>query len=388
MSTEHHPMQTREFYFHPLAVSFVGFSGLGKTTLISKLLRSLSLKYKVAYVKHDIHRFDIDKEGKDTHYAWQSGAHQVFISDSTHYAWLKQGLPSQTLEDSLLLDSDFVFVEGHKSCPLPKIVFLDDDKKVLNLIQHTNSNSKILAYVGKEKTSDNSVLQPYFCRDETEAIEQCILRYYEQTMSITPLNGLILSGGRSRRMGSDKALLHYNGRLQIERCQELLQKMCQKVYISTRENQFHDSIAPTLERLYDRFVDFGPLGGILTALQTHSKSAWLIVACDLPFLDETLLQELLTQRNPFAMASVFSHENGFLEPLCGIYEPKIRKSLFAYMANEIYCPQKILKQLNVHEIDLKNAQALTNVNHAQEYEIANAILSSKRLNNEQKGLFS
>lgn len=388
MSTEHHHTQTREYYFHPLAVSFVGFSGLGKTTLVTKLLQSLAPKYIVAYVKHDIHRFEMDKEGKDTHSAWQSGAHQVFISDNTHYAWLRQGTPSPTLEDSLLLDSDFVFVEGHKSSPLPKIVFLDDENKILNLVQEKEGASQILAYVGKEKRCDNNALQPYFCRDAVEEIKQCILRYYEQRLSMTPLNGLILSGGRSRRMGTDKALLHYDGRLQLERCQELLQSVCQKVYVSTRAGQFDNSVVPNLERLYDRFVDFGPLGGILTAMQTHTKSAWLVVACDLPFLDQAILQELISKRNPFAMASVFSHENGFLEPLCGIYEPKARKRLFAHMANENYCPQKIFKQLRVQEIELKNSQALTNVNLAQEYEFANALFASKRLSNEQKGMHS
>jgi molybdopterin-guanine dinucleotide biosynthesis protein MobB len=380
----------RDFYFHPLAISFVGFSGLGKTTLISKLLEILTRKHRIAYIKHDVHRFEMDKEGKDTYSAWKSGAHQVFISDNTHYAWLRQGVPNQTLEDSLLLDSDFVFVEGHKNFPLPKIVFLDEEEKILDLIEQRESVSTVLAYIGKERSCSNHRLQPYFCRDSIEEITNCILSYYEHKLAMIPLYGLILSGGHSRRMGTDKALLNYDGRLQLERCQSLLQGVCQKTFVSTREGQFEDHIVPSLNRIYDRFVDFGPLGGILTAMQTHTKSAWLVIACDLPFLDDDLLKDLFQKRNPFAMASVFSHGNGFLEPLCGIYEPKMRKKLFAYMANEIYCPQNILNQINVERITLKNPQALTNVNAVQDYELAHSFFNSKHkiCENGQKGLGS
>ena len=376
MSTEHHPLQD-DWIFHPQTVSFVGFSGLGKTTLICKLIQQLAPHYNIAYLKHDVHRFEMDREGKDTHAAWQSGASQVFISDNTHYAWLNQGEPSRTLQDSLLLNADCVFVEGHKNFPLPKIIFLDPERNILALLEGESAakepacaDANILAYVGADRACDDPRLQPYFCRDAIEGIAALILSYFQQNHASLPLHGLILAGGRSRRMGTDKALLSYEGRLQLERCHELLQDCCAAVYLSARVGQFPETLLPKLPRLYDRFVDFGPLGGILTAMQAQKKVAWLVIACDLPFLDRDTLQDLLQGRNPFAMASVLSHTEAFLEPLCCIYEPKIRKRLFAYLANEVYCPQRILKQMRVQHIPVQNAHALTNVNAMEDYERA------------------
>ena len=111
---------------------------------------------------------------------------------------------------------------------------------------------------------------------------------------ITPpseLFGLVLAGGRSTRMGRDKALLTYSdGRPQAVVTYELLQEFCGRVYLSVRTRRETLGEWP---QLVDRYEEIGPMAGILTALDEHPEAAWLIVACDLPFLNRETLRQLL-----------------------------------------------------------------------------------------------
>ncbi len=184
-----------------------------------------------------------------------------------------------------------------------------------------------------------------------------------------PLYGLILAGGRSQRMGQDKGLLTYNGIRQIDHCSNLLNRFCKKTFLSIREQQYSTELAPELPRIHDRYTDCGPLSGILSAQESYPHASWLVLACDLPLLGIETLQQLITQRNPVLMASVFCRDGDFLEPLCAIYEPRIRPELTKALVNKKHCPRAILANLDIQKIDLENARALTNVNDFREYSI-------------------
>ncbi len=106
-------------------------------------------------------------------------------------------------------------------------------------------------------------------------------------------------------MKRDKALLTYKGNTQVENCIELLTKPCDKVFISKRPDQ---NLCKTIESfpvIEDRFLEFGPLGGILSAMVTIPNVSWLVLACDLPFLTSEVLLHLIRERNPFKMASLY-----------------------------------------------------------------------------------
>lgn len=182
-----------------------------------------------------------------------------------------------------------------------------------------------------------------------------------------PLYGLILAGGRSRRMGQDKALLNYNGLRQIDRCSNLLKMVCKKNFLSIRENQYSTELLPELTRIFDLYQDCGPLSGILSAMESYPPASWLVLACDLPLLEIETLQILIQKRNALAMASVFYRDDDFLEPLCAIYEPRIYSELKKSLANKRYCPRAILADLDIQQIRLENIQALRNFNTFEEY---------------------
>lgn len=168
------------------------------------------------------------------------------------------------------------------------------------------------------------------------------------------LYGLVLAGGKSSRMGRDKAALEFHGRPQLQVMFELLSGVCERVFVSDRA----DRPRPGYPRITDRFEGSGPILGIRSALAEHPDRAWLVVACDLPLLDRPTLDALIAGRDPGRIATAFvSARDGWPEPLCAIYEPSAARHLAGHG-----CPRKALIQSDARLLPLPNPRALDNVN--------------------------
>ncbi len=184
--------------------------------------------------------------------------------------------------------------------------------------------------------------------------------------------GLVLVGGRSTRMGRDKATLHYGDKPQAVAAYELLTRCCARVFLSCRQGQGN---AHGLPQIVDVVDNIGPMGGILSAVAAHPDRAWLVLACDLPFLREATLRDLMTRRNATQLATAYrSAHDGLPEPLCAIYEPAIVGKLQEFVARDQVCPRKALLQLHVPLLDLPDLRALDNVNHPHEFAEARTAL--------------
>jgi len=111
----------------PPVVSIVAKSGTGKTTLLEKLIGELKRRgYRVGAVKHDAHKFDIDREGKDSWRLTQAGADTMLITSPDKVALVKQnrdGREPPLLEAIAAYcgDLDIVLTEGFKKSSMPKI---------------------------------------------------------------------------------------------------------------------------------------------------------------------------------------------------------------------------------------------------------------------------
>ena len=192
------------------------------------------------------------------------------------------------------------------------------------------------------------------------------------------LHGLVLAGGRSTRMKRDKALLEYGGRAQVVKAFEVLREVCDRVFVSCRRDQL-DGRFEHLPRIHDRppFEDLGPIGGILSAMASHVGAAWLVAACDLPFLDGDTLKDLADGRDPTRLATAYrSAHDGLPEPVCAIYEPAARARLVEFVEQGLRCPRKFLIRSSVKLMDLRRASALENVNRPEEYEAARRNLEA------------
>lgn len=107
------------------AISFVAKSGTGKTTLLEQLIPEIKRRgIRLAVVKHDTHRFDIDHPGKDSHRLFSAGCDAVLISSPDKMALVRrhdEAPPIRQVIDHLFADMDLVITEGYKRGDLPKV---------------------------------------------------------------------------------------------------------------------------------------------------------------------------------------------------------------------------------------------------------------------------
>ena len=191
-----------------------------------------------------------------------------------------------------------------------------------------------------------------------------------------PLFGLVLAGGASKRMGQDKALLAYHGRSQLQWAFELLSGLCERSFVSVRPEQRDEPTRAALPQIVDEQPGFGPLAGISAALNAHAQAAWLVLACDLPFLSRATLEYLIAQRDPAKIATAYrSAYDGLPEPLCAIWEPAARDKAMQWIAAGKQCPRKLLINSDAALIDQPEARALDNINTPIEFADARATLA-------------
>lgn len=191
----------------------------------------------------------------------------------------------------------------------------------------------------------------------------------------SPLFGLILAGGASTRMGRDKATLQYHGRAQLERAFELLDSMCEKTFVSVRPDQSTEPTRAKLPQIVDLQPGIGPIAGISAALETHPDKAWLVLACDLPFLSLDTLKNLIAHRDSSRIGTAYrSTHDGLPEPLCAIWEPRSRAVVSQWIAAGKQCPRKILINSDAALLDPIDSRALDNINTPDELAAARASL--------------
>ncbi len=186
------------------------------------------------------------------------------------------------------------------------------------------------------------------------------------------LYGLVLAGGESRRMGQDKAALPYDGRPQLARAFDLVQRHAGRCFVSIRPDQQPDPLRASYPCIMDRReimdrLGGGPMVGVLSAHVAYPEAAWLVVACDLPMLDDTTLAALVQERNAALAATAYvSESDGLPEPLCTIWEPATLAALNRQAARQKIRPRQMLTGSTVRLLEVKKAGALENVNAPDE----------------------
>jgi len=172
------------------------------------------------------------------------------------------------------------------------------------------------------------------------------------------LMGLVLSGGRSSRMGTDKSLLRYGLLDQRQATTQLMHPFCRRVYCSLHADQTVDE--PSLRSLHDdaRWSGHGPATGLLTAHHHHPLSAWLVAPCDHPLLTVAALQQLVEARDTSVEATVFVQEDGTLEPLLAVWEPRALVALAAAVEAGRDSSRRLLASLPIRRVTPKDPRWL------------------------------
>jgi molybdopterin-guanine dinucleotide biosynthesis protein MobB len=366
-----------DYRSNPFEIALCGPSGSGKTTLAAALIRALAVSHRVGYLKHASHSFSMDTPGKDTWHAAEAGAVAVHIATGDAQAAITAAAAEKFDLSPHLLAADLVVVEGYKDSPLPKIVVLDaDGRAAAELAAGAFTNVRLCCGPSAERPVALPESIDYCSRDDVDTVAAAVQNTFVAALEGAPLNGLVLTGGRSTRMATDKAAIAYHGVSQTQYCYDLLTRHCDVVYVSCRSDQTHDADKAELQQLPDRFLDLGPLSGILTAMHREPTASWLVLACDLPFVGDPVIEQLLAQRNPYRAATAFaSATDGFPEPLCAVYEPKCRHFLHHFLALGYQCPRKVLINAPIALLPAAG-DALANANHPGERAAAEEALTA------------
>jgi molybdopterin-guanine dinucleotide biosynthesis protein A len=156
----------------------------------------------------------------------------------------------------------------------------------------------------------------------------------------TKIFGLILSGGRSLRMGQDKGLIPYYGKPQREYLHDLLSKMCDEVHLSCKSAI---DVPAELCPIEDRYELSSPLNGILSAFSHNSEVAWLTLPVDMPLIDEDAIRLLINNRDRDKVATCYVDSDGEKpEPLFALWESHAFPLLQSFHASGEFSPRKFL----------------------------------------------
>jgi molybdopterin-guanine dinucleotide biosynthesis protein A len=161
------------------------------------------------------------------------------------------------------------------------------------------------------------------------------------------LTGIILAGGKSSRMGTDKAFIRFKGKMLIEYPITLLKPICNEILISANSEEYR---CFGFDVVYDEFPGYGPVGGIFSSL-SHSSNEWnFVTGCDTPNLSNQIITRLLAESEGYDC--VVPEYGGKLEPLAALYNKKCMPK-FAEGINEGQLSlRKVLHQLNCHYVDV------------------------------------
>ena len=140
-------------------------------------------------------------------------------------------------------------------------------------------------------------------------------------MSKDQLTGIILSGGKSSRMGEEKGLVDFLGKPLISYAIDVLQPIADPIIIGAN-HQLETYRKFGYRIIEDEIKEIGPIGGLLSTIKISETEQNFILSCDMPFLNADIMTYLL-QNMHYADVVVAMHRDNKIEPLCGIYSRKI-----------------------------------------------------------------
>jgi len=306
--------------------------------------------------------------------------YNIYIDKISHQAFATGTKPEQKQSRKYFNDLDFLLVNGNHFVGDKQIVLINEKKKESlekKIDRLTDVRLVLLKYDSDdiykfllEKLGDNTEILRI---DHIDRICAHILKDYEA--NIPPLNGLVLAGGKSQRMGQDKGALEYYNKPHREYLADLLNKSVNQVFISCRKNQ-DELIESRYKKVYDTFEGLGPYGAILSAFREQPNHAWFTIACDLPHLDQKTIKELVASRNPSKLATCFHNpETKFPEPLITIWEPRSYPVLLEFLSQGYSCPRKVLINTDIEEIKMNDPIHMLNANDLITYEEAKKVIA-------------
>lgn len=173
--------------------------------------------------------------------------------------------------------------------------------------------------------------------------------------------GIILAGGKSSRMGTEKGLVEINHKKMIEYSIDQLKKVTENIIIISNTNKYNYLKYPVYE---DLIKDIGPIGGIYTGLCVSKTEYNIIVACDIPFIKSDIILSLIKNIKDYEI--ILPVEDDKKHPLCAIYSKKIKDRIKKLIDRNELKLQRILSYFNTKEILFAGRTCFININTQEE----------------------
>ena len=177
--------------------------------------------------------------------------------------------------------------------------------------------------------------------------------------------GILLAGGLSRRFGSPKAFARLDGKYFYERAMDALEPLCEKIVIVTLP-ELKDRFPGQLEVITDLpdVAGCGPLAGILSAMDYIEAERYIVLSCDMPYVNHHVIGKLVQLHDADVTAVNVS---GRFQPLVSIWNLALKESLKTALENKQYKVMKLLDQfevawINGSELTVDEQHVFTNVN--------------------------
>ena len=178
---------------------------------------------------------------------------------------------------------------------------------------------------------------------------------------------VIFAGGRSSRMGSDKALLPFGDASSLIEFQyRRLSRLFEKVYISTKDDKF-DFRAPLILDLPSE-MQYAPTAGFVAMFQKLDAEVLFVISVDTPFVETAQIQTLIAAYED-QDAVIAKTEHG-IHPICGLYHRRLLPRFEKMMNTQNHRLGQLLKEAETTFITFEDESRFSNLNHPHEYEAA------------------
>ena len=185
---------------------------------------------------------------------------------------------------------------------------------------------------------------------------------------------VIFAGGKSSRMGEDKALLPFAGFDTLTEYQHArLSKIFSSVYISCKDKSIFSFDANFIEDDKKSSV-FAPTLGFISVFNTIKENRFFAISVDSPFITNFEIQKIILADKNFHDALIAKTDEG-IQPLCGIYSKKLKNEFLKMLKKENHKLGLLLKNSQTSYVYFENSKPFLNMNHPQDYQEALKILS-------------
>ncbi|MCP4599940.1 MAG: molybdenum cofactor guanylyltransferase [Proteobacteria bacterium] len=179
------------------------------------------------------------------------------------------------------------------------------------------------------------------------------------------VKAIIMAGGESQRMGTDKSQLPIGERPMIEYVLNQLRPYFQQICISANDIERYASLG--VEIVPDRIPGKGPVMGLISVINASDQDLNFVQACDIPETDISLVAKMLKSAEGYD-AVVPQTPDGYVEPLFAVYRKSALKSMEHVLKHEHGKASRIVAHCRARLIDLESSDHLRNLNTIVDYQ--------------------